>query len=455
MTSTHIAAMPTGFEGDVLTPDGPGYDDARTVFNAMVDRRPAVIAQCRSDADVQRAVRMARAHGTEIAVRCGGHDVAGNALSDGGLVIDLRRMDDVEVDQEAMTVRVGGGATTSAMDRATQPYGLMTPGSRASTTGVGGFTLGGGSGWLERKYGLACDNLLEAELVTAAGEKVKAGEDRNPDLFWALHGGGGNFGVVTSFTFRLHELPEVTLALLLWPAEAGEEIALAYRDLMETAPDELGGTALYLTPPREEFVPEEMLGRQAFATLLAYAGTGPDADAAIAPMLGLGHTGGVVLDRPYADMQGMLDEPAGLRNHWSAEHLHDCPDAAVAAYSARAAGMIVPSPSLHTLIPGGGALADPGARYPVPWRNAAWTVHPIALWEDAADDERAIAWVRAVRAAMKPYSTGDVYLNFIGDEGRGRVEAGFGAENHRRLAEVKARYDPGNLFHLNQNIRPA
>ncbi|QXJ21308.1 FAD-binding oxidoreductase [Actinomadura graeca] len=459
MTSTHIDAaavtdLHAGFAGDVIQPDDPGYDEARTLFNAMIDRRPALIAQCASDDDVARAVRTGRDLGLEIAVRGGGHGVAGTALSDGGLVVDLRRLNAITVDPEAGTVRVGGGATMALMDRATEPYGMIAMGGRVSTTGVGGFTLGGGSGWLERKYGLACDNLLEVEVVTAAGEKVRATAEENPDLFWALHGGGGNFGVATSFTFRLHELATVTLAFLLWPPEAGPEIAAAYRDTMADAPDELGGAALYLTPPPEEFVPEEMVGKLAFATLLIYAGTGADADAALAPMMQLGHTGGVVLEMPYADMQCMFDDPPGLRNYWSAEYLHGCPDEALAAFTVRAREMVVPSPSLHTLIPGGGAMASSGSDYPIPWRNAPWVVHPLALWEDEADDERAIAWVHNVRAAVKPWSTGAVYLNFIGDEGRGRVEAGLGARNHQRLADVKTRYDPGNLFHLNHNIRP-
>ncbi|WP_131741829.1 FAD-binding oxidoreductase [Actinomadura roseirufa] len=459
MTSAHLDAaavhdLDAGFAGDVLLPGTPGYDDARTLFNAMIDRRPAVIAQCADTGDVARAIGFARDRGLEIAVRGGGHGVAGTALSEGGLVVDLRRMNRTRVDADARTVRVGGGATMSDLDRATQPYDLMTMGGRVSTTGVGGFTLSGGSGWLERKYGLACDNLLEAEVVTASGELVRAAEDENPDLFWALHGGGGNFGVATSFTFRLFPLPALTLALLLWPPEAGEEITAAYRDFMETAPDEIGGAAIFLCPPPEEFVPEPMVGALSFALLILYAGTGPEADAAIEPMLRLGNAGGVVTRMPYADMQCMFDDPPGFRNYWTAEYLASFPDEAVERFAARSAGMIAPSPSLQTLFPQGGAVARRATDQPTPWRGEPWAVHPLALWDDPADDERAVAWVRGLRHDMRPWASGAVYLNFIGDEGRDRVRAGLGAENYERLAGVKARYDPENVFHLNHNIRP-
>ena len=240
-----------GFTGQTIVPGDPAYGEARAIFNAMIDRRPGVIAQCANVNDVVRAVHFGRNLGLEIAVRGGGHGVAGKALTDGGLVIDLRRMNAVSVDPEARTAIVAGGATMSHLDRATGLHGLATTGGRVSTTGVGGFTLGGGGGWLDRKFGLACDNLLSVELVTADGSIVRASDDENPELFWALHGGGGNFGVATSFTFRLHELPSVTAALLLWRPEAGTDVLRTYRDFMRSAPDEVGGAVLYLTgPPR-------------------------------------------------------------------------------------------------------------------------------------------------------------------------------------------------------------
>ncbi|MCD6059667.1 MAG: linked oxidase domain protein [Thermomicrobiales bacterium] len=295
---TALDQLRSRFTGDIILPDDPGYDAARTLFNAMIDKRPEVIAQCASVDDIVAAIRFARENSLEIAVRGGGHSVAGKALTDGGLVIDLRRMNRVVVDPERRTATVGGGATMGDLDRGTQPYGLATTGGRVSTTGVGGFTLGGGSGWLDRKFGLACDNLLAAELVLADGRIVHASETENPDLFWALHGGGGNFGVVTAFTFRLHPLSAVTAALLLWQPEAGPDIARAYRDFIMAAPDEVGGGLIYFTGPAEDFVPPHLVGQLVCAVLVTYAGPEDDARRAMAPMLELGHEGERPLLRP-------------------------------------------------------------------------------------------------------------------------------------------------------------
>jgi FAD/FMN-containing dehydrogenase len=450
-----IAGLRKGFAGQIIVPGDPEYGEARTIFNAMIDRRPGVIAQCANVNDVVRAVDFGRKLGLEIAVRGGGHSVAGKALTDGGLVIDLRRMKAVSVDYTARTATVGGGATMSHLDRATEPHGLATTGGRVSTTGVGGFTLGGGSGWFDRKFGLACDNLLSVELVTADGKIVRASDDENPELFWALHGGGGNFGVATSFTFRLHALPSVTVALLLWRPEAGPDVLRAYRDFIESAPDEVGGGLLYLTGPAEEFVPEHLVGKLALVVLVVYAGPEAEARKVAAPMLALGHEGALIAEMPYADLQCMLDDPPGYRNYWSAEYLDALPDEAVDLFCARADDMIVPSASQHVLFPQGGAVRRGRADYPVPWRHAPWVVHPFGLWQDPADDERGRRWAHDIRAALKPWSSGAVYLNFIGDEGDDRVVAGFGRENYVRLVKVKAQYDPENVFHLNHNIKPA
>ena len=443
------------FTGGIIVPDDPAYDEARTIFNAMIDRRPGVIAQCANVNDVVRAVHFARNLSLEIAVRGGGHSVAGRSLTEGGLVIDLRRMNAVSVDSEARTATVGGGATMSHLDRGTEPYGLATTGGRVSTTGMGGFILGGGGGWLDRKFGLACDNLLSVDLVTAAGSVVRASKDENPELFWALHGGGGNFGVATAFTLRLHELSAVTLALLLWHPEAGPDVLRAYRDFMASAPDEVGGGALFLTGPAEAFVPASLVGKLAFMVLVFYTGPEPEARQVAAPMLALGHQGELIAEMPYAELQSMLDDPPGYRNYWSAEYLDTFPDEAVDLFSARAKDMIVPSPSQHVLFSQGGAVGRAPASFPLPWRHAPWIVHPFGLWQDPADDERARRWVRDICADLKPWSSGAVYLNFIGDEGEDRVVAGFGRENYARLAKVKAHYDPENVFRLNHNIKPA
>ena len=441
--------------GQVIAPTDAQYDEARTIFNAMIDRRPRLIVQCAHTDDVIAAIRFARDHDLEIAVRGGGHGVAGRALSDDGLVIDLRHMNAVTVDPAARTVTVAGGATMSHLDRGTEPFGLATTGGRVSTTGVGGFILGGGNGWLDRKLGLASDNLVAAEIVTAEGKVVRASADEHPELFWALHGGGGNFGVAPSFTLRLHELTHVTVALLLWPPEAGPSVVRRYRDFMQSAADEVGGGVLYLTGPKEEFVPAALVDKLALAILVVYAGPEATARQAIAPLLTLGHEGEFIAEMPYADLQCMLDDPPGYRNYWSAEHLHSFPDQAVDLFCARARDMVIPSPSQHVLFPQGGAVGRGPSDYPIPWRHAEWVAHPFGLWTEPAHDEQSRRWAQNVRTDLKPWSINAVYLNFIGEEGEDRVVAGYGPENYARLARVKAEYDPDNVFHLNHNIKPA
>jgi FAD/FMN-containing dehydrogenase len=444
------------FDGRVLSPDDGDYEDARAIFNSMIDRRPAVIAQCASGGDVVAALAFARAQGLEVAIRGGGHSVAGACLTDGGLVIDLRTMNDVSIDPEARVATVAGGATWADFDAACQPHGLATTGGRVSSTGVAGLTLGGGSGWLERKFGLACDSLLSAEIVLADGRTVNASADENPELFWALHGAGGNFGVVTELRFRLFDLPAATLALLIFPAERGPEVLRRYRDLIEAgAPDELGGGILYITGPPEDFVPSHLQGRLVAGAAAIYAGTERETREAFAPIFELGPEGELVAEMPYAEIQCALDDPPGYRNYWSAEHLESLPDEAIDIFCERAHDMVVPSPSQHIIFPWGGAVARQGLEWPLPHRRATWVMHPLGLWEDPADDDQAVAWARGTCADFKQFATGGVYLNFIGDEGEDRVVAGFGRENYARLAAVKAEFDPGNVFRLHHNVQPA
>ncbi|GAB2596096.1 FAD-binding oxidoreductase [Kribbella endophytica] len=455
MSDTMIT-RPLGFGGRLLRSGDPDYEQARTVFNAMIDKRPAMIAQCESAADVGAAVRYGVEQGLEIAVRGGGHGVAGTGVSDGGLVVDLRRLNTVQVDADARIARVGGGATWGDFDSMCQPYWLGTTGGRVSTTGVAGLTLGGGSGWLERKWGLACDSLVSVELITADGELVIADETRNTELFWALHGGGGNFGAATALTFRLQVLPVVTLAMLFWPAEAGPDVVRAYRDLIEGgAPEELGGGVLFLTGPPEEFVPLHLQGEPLVAASAVHLGDEAATREVFQSMFDLAPEGVMVAEMPYAALQSALDDPPGFRNYWSAEHLNELPDEAIAALASRAADMVRPSPSQQLIVPWGGAVAREADKWPLPHRSAAWVVHPFGVWADAADDAQGIQWARDVCADVREWSTGAVYLNFIGDEGQDRVVAGYGEENYRRLAQVKREYDPDNVFHLNQNIRPA
>lgn len=455
MSETIEQSRPPGFGGVLLKSGDPAYDDARTVFNAMLDKRPALIAQCESAADVQAALRYGVARDLEIAVRGGGHGVAGTGVTDGGLVLDLRRMNAVQVDPDARLARVAGGATWGDFDQACQPHGLATTGGRVSTTGVAGLTLGGGSGWLERKWGLACDSLVSAELVTADGRLLVADETKNPELFWALHGGGGNFGVVTSLTFELHPLAATTLAMLLWPAEAGPAVIRAYRDLIaQGAPEDLGGGVLYLTGPPEEFVPEHLQGKLCVGAGAIYAGGEAELREVFESVFALAPEAELVAEMPYAALQSALDDPPGCRNYWSAEHLASLPDPAIQAFSDRAADMVSPSPSQQLLVPWGGEVLRAADRWPLPHRRAQWVAHPFGLWADPADDARGIRWARDVCDDLKEWATGYVYLNFIGNEGQNRVIAGFGEDNYKRLARVKCEYDPENVFHLNQNIEP-
>ncbi|MER8016592.1 FAD-binding oxidoreductase [Streptomyces griseoluteus] len=449
-----LAELREELTGEVFVPGDAGYDRARAVFNGMIDRRPAVIARCADATDVVRAVRFARDLDLPVAVRGGGHGVAGDALGDGAVVVDLRRMHGVRVDPGARTVRVEGGATMGHLDRACRPYGLATTGGRVSTTGVGGFVLGGGTGWLDRAFGLAVDNLRGVELVTADAERVRAGPEEHPELFWALHGGGGNFGVATALTLGLHELPRFAVALLLFRPEHGPRAVRAFREAIEAGPDRLSGALMYRTAPPGEFVPEELVGHLVCGALVTYAGGVGALRGLIAPLLALPVAGGLVAEPPYADAQRMLDDPPGLRNHWSAECLTGLPDDLVDVYCSLGERMPVPAGTRHILFPQGGALAAGPHDYPVPYRDAPWSAHPFAVWADPADDERAVSWVREVRAEVGPWSTGDVCLNFIGDEGAARVRAGLGVGNMLRLEKVKRAWDPDNVFRFNHNIRP-
>ncbi len=460
MTATDVRGdlddLATDLQGEVLPPGTPGYEASRTLFNAMIDRRPSAIVRCASPDDVQRALRFALDHDLEVAVRSGGHGVAGTALVDGGLVIDTRGMDEVVVDPAARTATVGGGATWGAVDAACQPHGLMTTGGRVTTTGVAGLTLGGGDGWLARRFGLACDHLLSVDLVTADGRHLTASEGEHPELFWALHGGGGNFGVATSLTFRLDPLPVTTFGFLVFDPDDGEAWVRAYRDLLEgDAPDELGGGLLYFTGVEEPFVPDHLVDRLAGAVVLVYAGPEDEARRAIEPLLDLGPAGLLLTEMPYAEIQSALDDPPGYRNYWSSQHLPAFPDIAVSRFCDRAMDLLVPTPSQQALLPWGGRIRTSVDDWPIAGREATWCVHPFGLWDDPRDDQRGIGWAKALRQDMEEFALAGTYLNFTPDEGRDRTIAGYGGEErYERLASVKTAYDPDNVFHHNHNIRP-
>ena len=325
---------------NLYEPGDPEYADTTTLNNAMIERRPALVAHCATPADVADAIAYARGSGLPLAVRAGGHSVAGLSLVDDGLVIDVRGMDAIEVDPDRRVARVGAGATWSQFDRATQPHGLATTGGRVSTTGVAGLTLGGGSGWLERKHGLACDNLLAVELVTADGAHVRASAAEHPDLFWALRGGGGNFGVVTAFEFRLHPVGrEVFAGLALYPAARGRELLALYRDVMRDAPEGLSLAFLYLKGPAEEGIPEHLHGELVVAIAGMYAGPVEEGRDALREIRGAGPEVDFFEPMPYADFQCMIDDPPGYRNYWTSEHLADLPDEAIEAIASRSEAM--------------------------------------------------------------------------------------------------------------------
>ncbi|MFK4112596.1 FAD-binding oxidoreductase [Streptomyces sp. NPDC002176] len=432
-----LAALRDELSGAVFAPGDAGYDAARAVSDARTERRPAVIARCADAADVVRAVRFARDLDLPVAV--------GGALGHGGAVVDLRRMHGVSVDPEARTVRIEGGATTSHLDRACQAYGLVTPGAPDSAAGVAGFVLGGGTGWLDRAFGLAVDGLRGVELVTADAELIRVGPEAHPELFWALHGGGGTFGVATALTLDLHELPEFAAALPLYRPEHGPEVVRAFREAIETGPDRLSGALLYLTGP-----PGSAYGELVCGALVTYAGGAGTLRELAAPLLALPVAG----ELPYADALGVFDTPPGLRSLSSAECLTGLPDDLVDVYCSLGARMPVPTGTRHLLFPQGGAVAAGPHDYPLPFRDAPWVAHPSARWADPAGDERALAWVREVRSGVAPWTTGDVPLDLIGDEGAERLRAGLGVGNMLRLEKVKRAYDPDNVFRFHHDIRP-
>lgn len=455
---TALRELRRSVAGRVLLPDDAGYDEARVLFNAMIAARPAAIVQCAGVDDVRAAVACGRETGLPTAVRAGGHSVAGMSTVEGGLVVDVRELKGVDVDPAARTARCGAGVTWGEFDRATQQHGLATTGGRVSTTGVAGLTLGGGSGWLERKLGLTCDTLRAVELVTAAGEHVRASAEERADLFWALHGGGGNFGVATAFEFDLVPIgPSVVAGLMLWPAEHGRAVVELMRATMEGgAPADLALATVYVTGPPEPFVPPELQGRRCCGLAFLWAGEDHREGVAYAEAFRSLHPAvDLVGEMPYVEFQCMIDDPPGLRNWWTADYLDALPDEAVGAFVDHSERMPVPSASQSILVPWGGAVAQAGAaQTPMAKRDAAWVVHPFGLWEEAADDEAAIGWARGMSAAMKPFASGGVYLNFTGAEGADRVRAAFG-DSYDRLARVKAAYDPGNFFRFNPNVEPA
>jgi FAD/FMN-containing dehydrogenase len=457
-TINPVDALRGGFSGTVLLPEQPGYDEARRVFNGMVDRRPAMIARCADAADVAAAVDTAREHDLVAAVRCGGHGVAGVATCDDGILIDLGGLKSIAVDPVAMTATAGGGLLWGEYDAATQEHGLHSPGGRVTTTGIGGFTTGGGYGWSSSKYGLACDNLVSVEMVLADGTIVRASEDENAELFWGVRGGGGNFGVVTEFEFRLRPLgPTVLAGLMAFPVERAAETMRDWRDWADAAPDELSTACAVITAPPEPFVPPDLVGKPVFGVLALYVGDPAEGEDAVRPLREMGPAVDLISPMPYTEFQALLDPacPPGMRNYWRGEYMRDLSDAAIDVYFDHAvdlAGRGAPLSQMVVFRIGQGVAKVPDEATAFSHRDAGYLFHPISVWSDPADDAGLIDANRAFAAAMRPFGTGASYLNFTleGD----RVRDAFGEEKYARLVALKDAYDPANLFRLNHNIRP-
>jgi FAD/FMN-containing dehydrogenase len=443
------------FAGDLLEPGQDGYDEARTVFNAMIDRRPRLIVRCAGAADVVAGILLARETGLPLSIKGGGHGVNGHAVCDGGVMLDLSPLKRIEVDPEAKTVRAQAGVNWGEFDAATQAHGLATTGGRITTTGIAGLTLGAGSGWLERMYGYTSHNLIAADVVTADGRVVHASEDENSDLFWGLRGGGGNFGVVTQFEYRLHEVgPVVTAGRLLWPLEQAGEVLRFYREWIATAPDEVGGGAAVLVAPPLPVVPEPLHGRPVVAVIPISFGD-PEL---LRPIREFGSPSvDLVGPMPYIEVQKLLDpgNPPGNLNYWKAEAVQELSDELIDLIVSH--GEEIGSPlSVCFFQPLGGALdrisADATAINPVP---GDWVLHGIGVWQTEAETERELAWVRQWGKLTEPYTLAGAPLTFSADTGDERVRATFGEEKYARLVALKDKYDPDNLFRLNQNIQPS
>lgn len=456
---THEALRRT-LRGELLEPGSAAYDAARVVWNGMIDRRPALIARCRNAGDVIASVNHARTYELGIAVRSGGHNVAGYAVSDGGLMIDMSLMNAVRVTPRLDRAYVEGGATWSDVDAATTPFGRATPGGLISTTGVAGLTLSGGIGWLRGTHGLSCDNLIAADLVTASGDLIHASETENPDLLWALKGGGGNFGIVVNFEFRLHPIAdEIMFCAPAYPEEHAREILLQWRDYMAMAPDEVSGLAEFSTIPTDPDYPEETWGRRVLALATVYNGPVEEGERVTQPLRSLGEP---LLDfsgrMPYRVLQSIYDGlfPKGRdRCYWKSTYLSGLDDAVIGEITRRLAQR--PSEMTFASIwKFGGAVqrvaADTTAFGD---RSMPFMLSLDAIWSKPTDDDANIGWVRDFWCDMQPYSTGRLYLNFPGlGEDDNLVRDAFGAETYPRLQEVKSIYDPDNLFRMNQNILP-
>jgi FAD/FMN-containing dehydrogenase len=449
-----IDRLRSQLRGTAVTPQSPEYDTARQVWNAMIDRHPGLIVRCAGAADVLACVRFAREQRLLTSVRGAGHNIAGSAVCDGGLMIDLTPMKSVHVDPKNRIARVEPGVTLGEFDKEAQAFGLATPLGINSTTGVAGLTLGGGFGWLSRRYGMTIDNLIAADVVTAAGELVHASEQDNPDLFWAIRGGGGNFGVVTSFEFRLHAVgPDVLAGLIVHPFEGAGGLLRRYRDFAANSPDDLSCWVVLRKAPPLPFLPPEVHGKEVVVFAVCHAGDPAEGQKAVEPLMALGQPVGTHVDiMPYTAWQLAFDPllTPGARNYWKSHNFTELDDETI-DLTVRYAGQL-PTPQCEIFIGqiGGATKRVAADAMAYPHRDADFVMNVHTRWDDPAEDQRCIAWAREFFNATAPHATGGVYVNFI-TEDEERVAAAYGG-NYDRLADIKRRYDPENLFRLNQNI---
>ncbi|MCE5972382.1 FAD-binding oxidoreductase [Sinirhodobacter sp. WL0062] len=452
-----VAALASALRGGVFTDGSPEYDEGRSLWNAMVDRKPGIVIRAKGTSDVQKAVNFARENGLLIAVRSGGHQIAGHAVAEDALLLDLSHMNSVRVNRAEKTVRVEPGATLGDIDRETQVHGLALPVGINSTTGISGLTLGGGFGWLTRKYGMTIDNLISVDIVTADGKILIASEDENADLFWAIRGGGGNFGVVTSFEFEVHDIgSEVLSGLIVHPIEAAPDLLQAYRKIADTAPDELTVWVVLRKAPPLPFLPEEWHGRPVLVFAACYAGDLAKGEGALAGLRALGEPiADVIGPTPYIGWQSAFDPllTPGMRNYWKSHDFKGLPEEAVTTLLS--AIETLPDPNCEVFIAHvGGAMARvPTESTAYPERASHFIMNVHTRWQNPSGDAACIGWARELFNEMAPYATGSAYINFMPDDEADRVAGVYGA-NMTKLGQVKARYDPDNLFRVNHNIAP-
>jgi len=453
-----LRELTSTFEGELVRPGDPDYDEQRRVWNASIDRRPALVARCSSPADVSEAVRIARRAGLPLAVRSGGHSFPGHSVCDDGVVADLRQMNKIEVDPEARTATVGAGALLGELDRATQAHGLVVPAGIVTHTGVAGLTLGGGIGWVMRKYGLTIDQLLSVEMVTAEGEAVRASDSENTDLFWGIRGGGGNFGVVTEFEFRLNPLgPTVLAGPVFWPMADSPRVLRFYRDWIADAPDDLMTIVVHRMAPELDFIPPDLQGKPVVAVICCWAGDVEEGERVLRPLRSFGSP---VLDRcepkPFVEHQAMFD-PSFPHGRWyymrscDVDVLSDEVIDITAEHSMRIGSPLTAFPIWQM----GGAVARVGeGETAFNGRQAGHTFNITATTESAEGFEEEREWVRGLSSALEPHQSSSVYVNFLMQEGEDRIRDAYGAAKYERLKALKRKYDPENIFRLNQNIPP-